>query len=102
MNAQTFKIPEVPNTHNEPMQTIEQTVRWLVDKTGMPWPDRGTMSKLGKDCSLAARAMGRPTGVVDVVGKNWSTEKAYPADVLREGFRLHPYTAAWYAKAMQS
>ena len=97
-----FQIPETPNTNHEAMQTVEQAVSWLIARTGMPRPDRGTMSKLGKDCSLAARAMRRPTGVVKVYGKAWPSEKSYTSDVLGEAFRLHPYTRDWLAVAMRT
>lgn len=95
----TLKIPEVPNTANEPLMTIEQAVNALrAQVPAMPMLERGTLSKLGKDCSLAARAMRRPTGVVQVFGKSWPTEKAYTFDVLREAFRLHPATRDWLAQ----
>ena len=86
------RIPEIPNVGNEPLMTVEQAAATLP----LPAPlDRGTLCRLGKDCSLAARAMGRPTGVVAVYGKPWPTEKSYTFDVLREAFRLHPATRAY-------
>lgn len=91
-------IPELPNVDNEPLMTVEQAVAYLP----LPFPlDRGTLSKLGKDCSLAARAMRRPTGVVPVIGKAWPTEKSYTFDVLREAFRLHPATRDYLPKENQ-
>lgn len=100
----TFKplIPETPNTNNETLTSVRQTVEWLRAHTGMPALDLATLSRLGKDCSLAARAMGRPTGETPVYGQRWSSEKTYTADVLREAFRLHPVTAPWYAQAVPS
>lgn len=95
-------IPETPNTDNEILTTVEAAVTWLRQASGMPALDRATMSRLGKDCSLAARAMGRPTGVVPVYGKAWPSEKSYTADVLKEAFRLHPATREWLAKVVQS
>lgn len=98
MNADV-KIPEFPNTNNEPLWTVEQAVGFLQ----LPWPlDRKTMAQLGRDCSLAARAMGRPTGVVMVYGKPWPTEKSYTRDVIREAFRLHPATRDYLPKEPQS
>lgn len=92
------QIPEVPNTNNEPLQTVEAAVQWLATTVGMPLPDRATLSKLGRDCSLCARSRRRPTGVVAVIGKPWPTEKSYTADVMREVFGLHPYTRDWLDK----
>lgn len=96
-----FKIPEAPNTNNEPLQTVEEAALWLARTVAMPFPDRAALSKLGKDCSLAARAMGRPTGTRQVVGKPWPTEKTYTADVLNEAFRLNPTTQSWLELAKQ-
>ncbi|WHB31221.1 hypothetical protein [Xanthomonas phage NEB7] len=74
----------------EPMWTVEQAAQWLPGVT----LDRGTLSRLGKDCSLVVRIWKRPTGVVPVVGKAWSSEKSYTRDVLIEAFSRHPATRA--------
>lgn len=93
MNTNAFQIPETPNTAGEPLMTVAQAAAALrTQRPDMPMLDIGTLSRLGKDCSLAARAMGRPTGTVPVVGKRWPSEKSYTFDVLREAFRLHPAT----------
>lgn len=98
-----FQIPETPNTDNEPLMTVADAVAALrQQRPDLPPLDRGTLSKLGKDCSLYARVKKRPTGVVQVYGKNWPTEKAYTFDTLREAFRLHPATRDYVPQEVQS
>lgn len=101
MNA--FQIPETPNTTGEPMITVAQAVEALRQlRPDMPHLDLPTLSRLGRDCSLAARSWRRPTGVVQVTGKTWATEKSYTYDVIREAFRLHPATREYMPKEAQS
>lgn len=88
-------IPEVPNTNNEPLFTVAQAVAQLQRDRGLPRLEIGVLMKLGKDCSLAARAMRRPTGMIAVTGQRWTSEKTYTTDVIREAFRLHPATRAY-------
>lgn len=94
-------IPELPNTDNEPMFTVAQTVAFLQQNHGLPHLELGVLMKLGKDCSLAARAMRRPTGSVAVTGQRWTSEKTYTRDVIREAFRLHPATRDYLPKEPQ-
>lgn len=94
----TYKIPETPNTNNEPLMTVAQAVKLLSQATGLPPQPVGVLSKLGRDASMAARAMGRPTGMIPVVGQRWDSEKTYTLDVLKEVFRRNPITASYYAK----
>lgn len=89
------KIPGTPNINNEPAWTIEQAVSYLPLPSPLPL---ATLSKLGKEASLAARAMRRPTGVVATPDKPWPTEKSYTRDVLAEVFRLNPATADVWAE----
>lgn len=91
-------IPETPNTNNEPLMTVVEAIQYL---PGLPALDRGTLSKLGRECSLAARAMRRPTGTVPVIGKAWPSEKSYTFDVLREVFRLNPATRDYLPSGAQ-
>lgn len=101
MNA--FQIPETPNTNNEPLMTVADAVAALrQQRPDLPMLDVGTLSKLGRDCSLYARVKNRPTGVVQVVGKRWPTEKSYTYDTLREAFRLHPATRDYVPQEVQS
>lgn len=79
--------------NNEPLITVAQAVAMLRQRRpDMPELDLPTLSRLGRDCSLAARVWNRPTGVVEVIGRPWPTEKSYTFDVIREAFRLHPAT----------
>lgn len=75
-----------------PMWTVEQATRGL---KGAPALGRGTLSKLGRECTLLAKLWGRPTGQVEVTGQNWTHVKSYTADVLKEVFRLNPATSPY-------
>lgn len=92
------KIPETPNTNNEPLLSVAQAYAHLVDA---PPADVALLRKLGHEANLAARAMRRPTGTVPVVGKPWPSEKSYTFDVLREVFRLNPATAPYMPKTKE-
>lgn len=86
---------------NAPPQswTVAQAVSFL--KLPEPLPP-AVLNKLGRDCALAARAMQRPIGKIEVFGKRWTHENTYTADVLREAFRLHPATRDHVPKGPQS
>lgn len=93
------QIPETPNTAREPTWTIAEAVHWLA----IPMPlGRGTLSKLGRDCSMVSRIRKRPIDVVPVIGKDWPSEKAYTRDVLTEVFRLHPATKDYVQQEPQA
>ena len=79
-------------TQTEQMLSVKQAVDFLKLPESL---DRGTLSKLGKECSMVARIHRRPTGTVEVFGEAWPTEKTYTHDVLREVFRLNPATAPY-------
>ncbi|NEK74946.1 MAG: hypothetical protein G3W63_19475 [Xanthomonas euvesicatoria] len=98
-----YQIPETPNTANEPLMTVAQAVTALRQhRPDLPDLDIGTLNRLGRDCSLYARVKHRPTGVVEVVGKPWPTEKSYTFDTLREAFRLHPATRDYVPQEVHS
>lgn len=86
----------------EPLLTVAQAVQVLRQRRpDMPELSLATLSQLGKDCTLCANVWRRPTGKVDVVGKNWPSEKSYTFDVIREAFARNPATKA-YVPEVQS
>lgn len=100
MNA--FQIPETTNTNNEPLMTVADAVAALRQRRpDLPVLDVGTLNKLGRDCSLVARTWLRPTGVVEVTGKRWSSEKSYTFDVIREAFSRNPATRDYVPQEVQ-
>lgn len=79
------------NAAHELMWTVEQAARFL--DLPAEATSRATLAALGRDCTLLARVWNRPTGVAQVTGKPWPTEKTYTRDVIQEVFRRHPATA---------
>lgn len=102
MNTQ-FQIPVAPNTNNEPLMSVAQAVGFLKHPSGEQLRvDVGTLSKLGRECSLYARLKNRPTGSIEVTGQRWTSEKTYTHDVIRAVFELNPATRDYVPKAVQS
>ena len=69
--------------------TVEQASRWLTCAQPVPLP---LLQRLGKACSLVCRIRGATFVDVPVQGKNWPTERGYPAAILQEVFLANPDT----------
>ena len=74
-----------PQTHF----TVEQASRWLTCAQPVPLP---LQQRLGKDCSMVCRIRGATFVDVPVQGKNWPTERGYPAAIIQEVFLANPDT----------
>ncbi len=79
--------------------TVAEACQWLRNPDGTPYvASMELLRQLGRDCSLCARIYGvhwtdRPTP-----HQPWPTERAYPREVIKEVFQLHPTTAALIKK----
>lgn len=69
--------------------TVEQASRWLTCAQPVPLP---LLQRLGKDCSMVCRIRGATFVDVPVQGKNWPTERGYPAAIIQEVFLANPDT----------
>jgi len=76
-------------TTETPYFTVEQASRWLTCAQPVPLP---LLQRLGKDCSMVCRIRGATFIDVPVQGKNWPTERGYPAAILQEVFLANPDT----------
>lgn len=72
--------------------TVEQASRWLTCAQPVPLP---LLQRLGKDCSMVCRIRGATFVDVPVQGKNWPTERGYPAAIIQEVFLANPDTRAF-------
>lgn len=72
--------------------TVEQASRWLTCAQPVPLP---LLQRLGKDCSMVCRIRGATFVDVPVQGKNWPTERGYPAAIIQEVFQANPDTRAF-------
>lgn len=75
--------------------TVEQASRWLTCAQPVPLP---LLQRLGKDCSMVCRIRGATFIDVPVQGKNWPTERGYPAAILQEVFLANPDTRPYIPK----
>lgn len=69
--------------------TVEQASRWLTCAQPVPL---SLLQRLGKDCSMVCRIRGATFVDVPVQGKNWPTERGYPAAIIQEVFQANPDT----------
>lgn len=76
-------------TTETPFFTVEQASRWLTCAQPVPLP---LLQRLGKDCSMVCRIRGATFVDVPVQGKNWPTERGYPAAIIQEVFLANPDT----------
>ncbi|WWQ12973.1 hypothetical protein PQ43W_27 [Ralstonia phage PQ43W] len=83
-------------TPTDQLWTVEEASRWLT--CPQPVPLR-LLQRLGKDCSMVCRIRGVALVDKPVIGKIWPTERAYPADVLKEVFLTNPETAPFVPKS---
>lgn len=79
-------------TTETPYFTVEQASRWLTCAQPVPLP---LLQRLGKDCSMVCRIRGATFVDVPVQGKNWPTERGYPAAIIQEVFQANPDTRAF-------
>lgn len=79
--------------------TVEQASRWLTCAQPVPLP---LLQRLGKDCSMVCRIRGATFIDVPVQGKNWPTERGYPAAILQEVFLANPDTRPYIPKPVQA
>lgn len=75
--------------------TVEQASRWLTCPQPVALP---LLQRLGKDCSMVCRIRGATFVDVPVQGKNWPTERGYPAAIIQEVFLANPDTRAFVPK----
>lgn len=75
--------------------TVEQASRWLTCAQPVPLP---LLQRLGKDCSMVCRIRGAMFVDVPVQGKNWPTERGYPAAIIQEVFLANPDTRPFVPK----
>jgi len=75
--------------------TVEQASRWLTCAQPVPLP---LLQRLGKDCSMVCRIRGATFVDVPVQGKNWPTERGYPAAIIQEVFMANPDTRPYVPK----
>lgn len=76
--------------------TVEQASRWLTCAQPVPLP---LLQRLGKDCSMVCRIRGATFVDVPVQGKNWPTERGYPAAIIQEVFQANPDTRPFVPKS---
>lgn len=86
-------------TTETPYFTVEQASRWLTCAQPVPLP---LLQRLGKDCSMVCRIRGATFIDVPVQGKNWPTERGYPAAILQEVFLANPDTRPYIPKPAQA
>lgn len=79
--------------------TVEQASRWLTCAQPVPLP---LLQRLGKDCSMVCRIRGATFVDVPVQGKNWPTERGYPAAILQEVFLANPDTRLFIPRPAQA
>lgn len=75
--------------------TVEEASRWLT--CAQPVPTK-LLAQLGKDCSRVCRIRGIEWTIRPTPGQPWLNERAYPVDVIREVFSLHPETKDYIPK----
>lgn len=75
--------------------TVEEAARFV--NTPAPLPTH-VLGQLGKDCSRVCRIRGQQWTIRPTPTKPWPSERAYPAEVIREVFSLHPETRDFLPK----
>lgn len=75
--------------------TVEEASRWLTCAQPVPLK---LLQKLGKDCSMVARIRQTPCTMRLTPHRSWPSERAYPADIIREVFTTNPETAPFVPK----
>lgn len=80
----------VPAPDNVVYYTVEEASRWLTCDQPVSLP---LLQKLGKDCSMVCRIRNVVTTNRATPHQPWPTERAYPAEIIREVFAGNPSTA---------
>lgn len=86
--AQTSKLCIGPGGNLVPDDnyTVAEAAQWLT----CPLPELKVLQRLGKDCSLYCRIQKIEHTLRPTPHQRWPHEKAYPARVIIEVFKLNP------------